>query len=502
MAKRIYSATPKGLDAEIVEVEVDISPGLPATYVVGLPDAAIRESRERIRGCFRSSSFKYPIGRIIINLAPADLQKYGTQFDFAIAVGLLCSSSQIKNLNYEHTMFLGELSLDGSIRKIKGCLAMVLEAKSRNLKRVFLSKDNYAEGIIVEGIEIIPLERLDDLLIYTIGKFFPLPKIQVKFVPKNNFTVDFADVKGMLFAKKGLEIAAAGGHNLLMSGVPGSGKTMLAQAFSSILPELDLNESIETIKIHDAFDVSKDLNGSLLINVCRPFRQPHTGITSQAFIGGGLRPRPGEITLAHNGVLFMDEFPEFTREVIESLRQPLESGRITVNRINGYYTFPARFILLAAQNPCPCGFYNDLKKDCMCTPMQIQRYQRKISGPILDRIDMQINVRKVEFIGSTSDQAESSTDIKYRVIRARQRQKLRNPKGFMNAYVSSKDMLAVCNLRADSKVLLNEYEEKYDFSARVYFKIIKLSRTIADLYGSETIDVEHISEALRYKFGE
>lgn len=513
MAIRVFSATPQGIDADIVEVEVDFSPGLPSTYIVGLPDPIIRESKERIRGCFRHvKGIKYPVGKIIINLAPASVRKYGTQFDLAIAVGILVASKQ-KIPSRDRALYLGELSLDGTLRKISSCLAMVAAAKQAGFEKVFLPIENYSEAKLIKGIEIICLGALSDLLSGEIKNFnkHVLADISAIDIKNRNSQcyIDFAEIIGQGFAKRGLEISAAGGHNILMLGSPGSGKTMLASALPSILPILKEQEILECMKIYSA---AGKADVDFVNNPARPFRNPQPGITLQAFVGGGIYPKPGELTLANAGVLFMDEFPEFPREIIESLRQPLESGEISVSRQQGSYIFPARFIFIAAQNPCACGYFGDPLHTCTCSALQVQRYQKKISGPVLDRIDMHMNVQKITQSnganlvyysnGDGASLEESSNAVRTRVIIAREAQYIRNSRGLLNANLSAKELSQVARLPAEALALLAANQRTQMLSMRGWLKVVKIARTIADLEKSKDISTGHVAEALRYKFAE
>ena len=506
MANKIYSATPFGLDARIVEVEVDVSNGLPATIIVGLADTSIKESKERVRACLRGcKNFKYPLARITINLAPADQYKYGTQLDFAILLGILSASRQI-DLDLKGSIFLGELSLDGRFRKIKSCLAMVLAAKAAGFERVFLPEDNYSEASLVSGISIIAVKGFENFLeIFNQKKFEPaasqLPN-QTLESGKINFPrqahTDFSEIQGHHFAKRALEIAASGGHNLLMSGSAGVGKSLLAEALGSIVPDPLPEQTLETIKIYSALGLVKD---SLNLH---PFRAPHHSVSLRAFVGGGALPKPGELSLAHNGVLFMDEFPEFPRAIIESLRQPLEQGFVEISRINGNYKFPAKFIFVAAQNPCPCGYYGDVTQNCSCTMGQIQRYKKKISGPILDRIDIQIYVKKVPLQNfslnsqpAQNEKFESSEQVLKRVIATRDIQYQRA--GKLNSMLNFNERKKYCSLGPNCLQLLNHAAEKFNFSTRTYTRVLKVARTIADIQNVQDVSEENLAEAIQYR---
>lgn len=508
MLAKITSAAVVGLDAVPITVEVDVaSQGLPSLTIVGLPDKAVEESKERVRAALRNSGADLPPKRITVNLAPADLPKEGPAYDLPIALGILIASEQLK-ADANDSIFLGELSLDGSLRRIWGVLPCAIMARDKNFKNLFVPVDNVTEAAAVDKLTIYPVKTLRQLFDHFATA--PMPKEKQKQIlpakhQKQKFEgiteseYDFENIRGQESAKRALEIAAAGGHNLLMKGPPGAGKTLMARSFATILPKLTFEESLEVTKI---YSVANLLSQNNPIITSRPIRSPHHTTSNIGLIGGGNIPRPGEISLAHRGVLFLDEFPEFPRHVLEALRQPMEDGEILVSRAAGSVRFPSRFTLVAAANPCPCGYFGDETRNCTCSPSAITRYQKRISGPILDRIDMHISVPAVKVEKLTKqNQAESSRSIQSRVQKARDTQ-LKRFKGLKitsNAEMNNKQLKAFCNLDDQSILLLKQAISKLNLSARAFHRVIKIARTIADLEGSDKIKSNHIAEALQYR---
>ncbi|MDH7604057.1 MAG: YifB family Mg chelatase-like AAA ATPase [Melioribacter sp.] len=503
MFSKIISASTFGIDAYKVEVETHSEKQLPSITIVGLPDNAVKESKERVTAALKNSGIDISLKKITVNLAPADIKKEGSAFDLPIAIGILASNDLISQNLLEETMILGELSLDGSLRKVKGGLPIAVEAKRLGIKNIILPKESVKEASIVDGINVYGFETLNEVIQFLNGEnhFEPVytDKNEV-FAEVNNYHIDFSDVKGQENAKRALEIAAAGGHNIIMIGPPGSGKTMLAKRLPTILPPLTFEEALETTKIHSVAGI---LPKDKALITERPFRSPHHTVSDAALIGGGSIPRPGEVSFAHNGVLFLDELPEFKKNVLEVLRQPLEDSKVTISRSKMSLEFPAKFMLAAAMNPCPCGYFTDPSKECTCTTAQIQKYMSKISGPLLDRIDIHIEVPPVKFKElSSASTGEKSEEIRKRVVAARQIQ-LKRFEGlkniYCNAHMGTKEIRKFCKLDSQSEELLKMAMTRLGLSARAYDRIIKVSRTIADLENSENILPQHISEAIQYR---
>ncbi len=502
MLANILSGAVQGIDAYTITCEVDISTSNPIWAMVGLPDAAVQESRERVRSAIRNSGFDFPQRRITINLAPADTRKEGPAFDLPIAVGLLVASEQLNSKILKETLVIGELSLDGSVRPVSGILPIALNARASGIKRMIVPEANTSEAAIVGGLDVYPVKSLNDVaqvlqLPETREPVSLDPELLLPEIPP--YSVDFSDVKGQLNVKRGMEIAAAGGHNLLMIGPPGSGKTMLARRLPTILPPLSVGEALETTKI---YSVSGLLTQGTSLITTRPFRSPHHTLSNAALVGGGSVPRPGEVSLAHNGVLFLDELPEFKRDGLEVLRQPLEDGIVTIARVQASFQYPARFILAAAMNPCTCGYYGDAYRKCTCNESMVRKYQQKISGPLLDRIDLHIEVQRLaeeELV--TYPPTETSTEIRKRVIAARnvQLSRYEGRSFYCNAQMGSREIKEFCILNKDVINVLRAAIQQLSLSARAYDRIIKVARTLADLGGSSDIEVGHIAEAIQYR---
>ncbi len=502
MLSKSFGGVVIGIKAFLVEIELDVSTGLPGFQIVGLPEASVKESRERVKTAIKNCGFKFPDQKITANLAPADIKKEGTGLDLPIALSILCASRTVPEERINRYILCGELSLDGAIRKAKGILPMALMARERGFSGIICPKENGKEAGVVEGIDIIAVEHLSQVVGFLKGELNIDPiKVEPASLFKNNaaFELDFKDVIGQEHAKRALEVAAAGGHNCLMIGPPGSGKTMLARRLPSILPPLTFEEALETTAI---YSVSGLLSEDNPLIVKRPFCAPHHTISDAGIIGGGTYPRPGQVSLSHNGVLFLDELPEFRRNVLESLRQPLEDGFVTISRASMTLKFPSRFTLVAAQNPCPCGYLGHEEKTCSCTPAQIHRYQTKVSGPLLDRIDIHIQVPAVPYKNlGRKGEGESSRVIRERVTKARaiQEERFKRIGIFSNSQMSIKEIKKFCTLTRETASFLEKVCEKLGLSARAYHRILKISRTIADLEGKKDISTSHIGEAVQYR---
>lgn len=502
MLANVCTGAIKGIEGFAVSVEVDIAPGLPTLAVVGLPDAEVRESKERVVAAVRNSGFDFPTKRITVNLSPAELRKSGTQFDLPIALGILAASEQLSldaAAKIKDLLVLGELALDGSLRPCAGVLPMLISCKKLG-KTAVIPPQNVLEGQ-VSGAPFITPHTLKELAGYLEGKL-TLQDVKLSYVPQEEESpvaeLDFSEVKGQALAKRALEIAAAGGHNVLMIGLPGTGKSMLAKRFPGILPPLTQEESLEITKIYSICN----LMGKSRLLTRRPFRDPHHTISDVALIGGGSTPRPGEVSLAHNGVLFLDEFAEFSRSSLEVLREPLENGRVTISRAKETVSYPARFTLIAAMNPCPCGHLGDPIKPCTCSPMQVNRYKSRISGPLLDRIDLTVNLNPVKYSDwNKKSEGETSAQIRERVLKAReiQRNRFKNSATTANAFMTPKEIKDFCLLPAGADAILETAMRKFGLSARSLDKILKTARTIADLDGKENIEVKHLVEVMQYR---